>query len=507
MRSGGLSGVAGLGFAVALLALPPAARAAGLDAKKVDALVGPTLKRWSVPGLAVAVVRDGEVVYLKGHGVKDVEKKGPVTPDTVFPIASCTKGFTTTAMAMLVGEGKMGWDDRVRKHVPFFHLSDPLADREVTLRDLVTHRTGLAGHHLLWYRSPWSQEEIVRRAGKLPLSRPFRTAFQYQSTMFNAAGLAVASASGMSWDEFVRKRLFTPLGMRSACCTSTAARKAPDHAGGHRLLRRGEVEPMPGYPMPTPDAAGSIHASARDLAKWVQFHLDGGTAGKNRLVSASALGETHSPQFVMRMTPTERELFPDTVQMSYGMAWVVHDYRGLKVVEHGGAVDGFRAHFTLVPEKRLGIVLLCNLHQTHMNLALSNGLVDLALGLPPRDWTALHRAALGKVRARDEAREKARLAGRHHGTTPSRELAAYAGRYEHPAYGSVRVALERGGLVWVWHDFRPRLEHFHYDTFRLVEEPVGPAEVVFALDERGDVARFKVTGTMNVTFEKVRARR
>jgi hypothetical protein len=238
----------------------------------------------------------------------------------------------------------------------------------------------------------------------------------------------------------------------------------------------------------------------------LQFHLDGGTVGKKRLVSAEALRETHAPQVVIRMPPAERELFPDTVQLSYGMGWVVHDYRGLKVVEHGGAVDGFRAHFTLVPEKRLGIVLLCNLHQTHMNLALSNGLVDLALGLPPRDWTGLHRTALGRDRARAEAREKARLAGRHRGTSPSRELAAYAGRYEHPAYGTVRVALEKGELVWRWHDFRVRLEHFHYDTFRLTPEPVGPADVVFALDERGAVARFEVTGTMNVVFRRVPAR-
>ena len=162
-----------------------------MDPAAIDAIVKKSLDAWHVPGVAVAVVRDGEVIYLKGHGVKSLDADDPVTPDTLFPIGSCTKAFTTAAMAILVDEGKMAWDDPVRKHLSYFHLGDPLADKEVTLRDLVCHRTGLAPHDLLWYRSPWPPEEIVRRAGLLPLDQPFRTRFQYQSTMFTAAGLAV----------------------------------------------------------------------------------------------------------------------------------------------------------------------------------------------------------------------------------------------------------------------------------------------------------------------------
>jgi CubicO group peptidase (beta-lactamase class C family) len=488
-------------LALALL-VPAPAPAREVDARAVDGLVGQALKAWRVPGVAVAIVRGDDVVYLKGHGLREVGGKAPVTPDTLFPIASCTKGFTATAMAVLVDEGKLAWDDPVRKHVPFFRLADPLADREVRLRDLVCHRTGLAGHDMLWYRAPWTQEEAIRRAGKLPLDRPFRSAFQYQSTMFAAAGYAVQSAARTPWSDFVHQRLLDPLGMRATVFTSTAAARSADRAGPHRLDGSGRAQVIPYYPMETPDPAGSIHAGARDLAKWVRFHLGDGTVGGRRLVSTASLRETHTPQMAIPLEESEHSLHPDTVQLSYGMGWVVHDYRGHGLVSHAGAIDGFRAHFTLVPRAKLGIVLLNNLDRTQMNLALCNSLLDLLLGLPRKDWNALMGRAVRKEAAAAAERERARLARRHQGTTPSRELAAYAGAYEHPAYGTVRVALERGALVWRWNDWHGTLEHFHYDTFTLPLDSLGRPQVVFALDADGLVARMKVGGNLNVEFRK-----
>jgi len=213
-----------VGMALAtLLACRPATAAGPFDPKPIDALVEKALAAWHVPGVAVAIVQDNEVVYLKGHGVREIGGRDLVTADTVFPLASCSKAFTTTAMAMLVDEGKMAWDDLVRKHLPTFRLSDPLADRNVVLRDLVCHRTGLRSHDLLWYRATWKPEEAVRRAGLLPLDKPFRSAFQYQSTMFTAAGLCVSSASGMPWHDFVRRRILDPLEMRATFFPSTDA--------------------------------------------------------------------------------------------------------------------------------------------------------------------------------------------------------------------------------------------------------------------------------------------
>jgi CubicO group peptidase (beta-lactamase class C family) len=488
-------------LALALLAAPSLCPAGEVNRDTLDEIVRRAMTAWKVPGVAVGIVRDGKVIYLAGHGVRRLGSKEAVTPDTLFPIASCTKAFTTTAMAMLVDEGKMAWDDPVRRHLSWFHLQDAEADRQVTLRDLVTHRTGLRGHDLLWYRSPWPLEDIVRRAGRLPLEKPFRKAFQYQSTMFTAAGLAVAAASGTSWSEFVRKRLLDPLEMSHVVFSTADACKAADHAFPHRLDSRGEPQEIDFYPITVPDPAGAIHAGARDLARWLLFQLGDGTAGGKRLISAKGLAETHTPQIEVPMDPIEQAFFPQTKRMDYGMGWVILEHRGRRILMHAGAIDGFRAHLTLVPEERLGIVLLNNLDQTRMNLALSNALLDALLGLPRQDWNAVGLAAVRRAEADRAAEERERLAKRHLNTRPSRELLAYAGKYEHPAYGIVEVTVTPRGLVWRWNDFQGRLEHFHFDTFTLPIEAMGTPQVIFALED-GAVQQMEVTGRMRATFRK-----
>jgi CubicO group peptidase (beta-lactamase class C family) len=486
---------------VALLALALPAQAADLDADAIDKAVRDAMKAWEVPGVAVAVVR-GDDVYLKGYGVRALDGKDPVTPDTLFPLASCSKAFTTTAMAMLVDDGKMTWDDPVRKHVPFFHLSDPLADRDVTLRDLVCHRTGVRGHDLLWYHAPWTPEESVRRVGLLPLDLPFRTRMQYQSTMFTAAGLAVGSASGKPWDQFIRERVLDPLELKSVVFTTKDAEKTADRPSGHRRNRLGHPEAMPSYIFEHADPATSAHASARDLGKWLQFQLGDGTWGTKRLVSAASLGETHTPQMVIRLEGMDKELHTETTQMSYGMAWVIHDYRGEQVISHGGVIDGIRVQLTMVPKKKIGIAVLCNLHRTYMNQALTNSLLDLLLGAPKKDWNAHVQAVVKKYEDQTAENVRKQLEQRHRDTKPSRELAAYAGNYEHPAYGEVRVTLERGQLVWTWNHFSGPLEHFHYDTFVLHEEVMQEPFVQFVLDTDGKVNVMKVGGVVGLEFKR-----
>jgi CubicO group peptidase (beta-lactamase class C family) len=475
-----------------------------VDAHAIDTIMKESLQAWHVPGAAVAIVRNDEVVYLKGFGVKQLGGDEAVTPDTLFPLASCTKAFTTTALAMLVDEGKLDWDDPVRKHVEFFHLSDPLADANVTLRDLVTHRTGLSGHDLLWYRSPWERDDIIRRVGRVPLKHSFRSTFQYQTIMFMVAGCAVESASKMKWEDFVQKRIFDPLGMNGAKFTSTAAEAAPDYASPHRKNRGGEPEVIPRYPLSRPDPAGSIHASARDLACWVRFQLgDGDFAGK-RLVSAKSLIETHSPQMIIRMEGPAKDLNPDTHQMNYGMGWVLQDYRGHFLVSHAGAIDGFRAHITLVPDAHLGVVLLNNLHGTQMNLAVSNQVVDHLLGLARRDWNGFVAAQAQKAERAAAALVQEREAKRRLGTRPSRELAAYTGTYENPAYGTATITLDNGSLVWKWNSFMGELVHFHYDTFTVANDRIGQPQLVFTLGRGGEVATMKFLDVLEAEFIRVK---
>jgi CubicO group peptidase (beta-lactamase class C family) len=487
----------------ALAGLPLATSPAGAGEKaSPEKLIRAALEAWDVSGAAVGVVRGDRVEHLAGHGVKARGEKAPVTAATLFPLGSCTKAFTTAALAILVDEGKLDWDDPVRKHVPFFRLADALADRGVVLRDLLCHRTGVPTQDLFWYHSSLTPEEAVRRLANLPPTRSFRSAFQYQSTMFTAAGLAVESASGKPWAEFVTRRLFEPLGMKKAGC-STASFKSEDRATGHRLAGNRDAEALPAWhPFARPDAALSIHASAADLCPWLRLQLNAGAFDGKRLVSARSLGETHTPQMVLPLVGRERRLHPDTTQMSYGLGWVVHDYRGWKVVAHAGVLDGFRVQITLVPKAKLGLAVLANLHGTRMNLALSYALVDHYLGLAPRDWNAY---LIKQVREEDREDERARrefLAGRHQGTRPSRLLSAYVGTYHHDAFGPLRLTLERGRLVFEWTRFSAPLEHFHHDTFLTQLEYLGEIVLTFALDSDGNVAELNAGAPFGVVFRR-----
>jgi len=485
---------------VALLAAATLAAAADdrTGTAGIDKLVADALAAWEVPGAAVVIVTRDRVVNLNGYGRRELGHNEPVTADTIFPLASCTKAFTTTLLAMLADEGKLRWDDRVRTHWPEFHLADPLADAEVTLRDLLTHRTGVASHDLLWYCSPLSPEELVRRVGKLPLERSFRTAFQYQSVMYTAAGLAAGRAGGSTWQDLVERRIFVPLGMMSAR-TSTPER-SQNLATPHRPDREGRLRVIPWYVQRQPNAAGSVHASARDLAAWLQLQIGDGTYHGRRLVSAENLAETHTPQFALRLDGIVKESNPDTLQMSYGLAWVIQDYRGHLLVSHAGTIDGFRAHVTLLPRDGCALAILANRHHTRMNLALSNMLVDHLLGLPAKDWHSVFRGIVRQEEAAKKSTRERRDRERRAGTRPSRPLSEYAGVYENPAYGRATVTLSDGRLHWDWSGFQVMLEHYHADTFVASDENLDDPLIDFSVDPRGGVSGFTF---LNLKFRRL----
>jgi CubicO group peptidase (beta-lactamase class C family) len=437
-----------------ILALLPAAEPAKpVDADAIDTLVQKAMQAWRVPGVAVGIVRDGEVIYLKGHGLRSLKGTDPVTPDTVFPLASCSKAFTTAVLAQLVAEGKLDWDDPVRKHLPDFHLADPLADRDVTLRDLLCHRTGVASNDWLWYYTDLPAEERIKRVGMIPLERPFRTAFQYQSTMFTAAGLSAGRAAKKSWSDLVQARLLEPLGMKRTVLTSTDAQNL-EPAGGHQVNGMGKIEPLPPFFMTKPDPAGSVHSCARDLCRWLNYQL-----------TTPLLDETHRPQMVIPMDDMTRKNHPDTVQLSYGMAWVVQDYHGQSLRSHAGLIDGFRVHLALVPRARLGIVLLNNLDRTQMNQSLLNSLLDHLLGLPRRDWNRYHldlKVADDRRVAKEEREREAKI---RHDTQPSLPLRDYVGTYSHKAAGEIEIASDGKTLRFSWQRLHGNLEHSQFDTF------------------------------------------
>ncbi|HEX6158796.1 MAG TPA: serine hydrolase domain-containing protein, partial [Thermoanaerobaculia bacterium] len=359
--------------AVLALALALPSFAQKLDPYNLDKLITGTLKAWQIPGAAIAIVQNDRIVHLKGYGSKEAGGTDPVGPDTLFQIASTSKAFTTAAMAMLVDEKKLSWDDPVRQHVDYFRLSDLCADSSVTLRDVVSHRTGLTRHDELWDNSPLTREEVIRRMGLVELARPFRTAYQYQNIMFITAGEAVASASGMPWDDFVRTRLFLPLGMTRTLTSDAQWAAATDRAAGHRWdSQRSTVIPQRPIETQTLGAGGAIKSSARDMANWVRFQLGDGYFDNRRLISAEALAETKMPQTVMRLENSTRDNNPETSLISYGMGWVIQDYRGELLVSHSGSLNGFRAHVDLLPKRGAGFVILLNAGRSLAAVALRN---------------------------------------------------------------------------------------------------------------------------------------
>lgn len=444
-----------------------------LDHAEVDRIAREALEFWQIPGAGVAVVQEDQVVACSGYGVRDLRTSVPVTADSLFAIASVTKAFTTCCLAMLVDEGRLEWDDPVRKHLDWFRLSDPLADANVIVRDLVTHRTGLSRHDLFWYKSPWNREEIIRKCGLVALTKPFRSTYQYNNNMFVAAGLVLQAITGQTWEQFVQERIFLPLGMSTANCSSTDAVKAANHAVPHRKHGENPLAPIEWLNFDVEGPGGTINASAQEMAAWLRLQLANGVFQGQRLVSEENLRETRSPQMAMRATePAERAALDltETTQQTYGMGWTLWDYRGHGLHSHGGAIDGFRSTLALAPRRNLGLVVLVNGAPTEAHTAIRNALLDRLLGLEPKDWNTLLKASFDKAVADGKEKERQRAEKCRTDTQPSCEWSAYAGEYHHDGYGIARVEASEAGLTLSWSNFILPLQHWHYDTFLLKDE-------------------------------------
>ena len=458
-----------------------------------DEFVRDGMKSWGVPGLAIAVVKDGRVVLAKGYGFRNVGKSLPVTADTIFAIGSSTKAFTTMAMGMLVEEGKLAWDEPVTNYLPRFRLKDEVAGKRMTPRDLVTHRSGLPRHDLVWYNAKLSRLELVDRLPYLEPNKDFRETFQYQNLMFLTAGHLTATVAGMSWEEVLRTRILDPIGMKSSNFAVTESQKSQDFATPYTLKDKAAID-VPFRVIDAMGPAGSINASINDMARWVQLNLTGTVDGK-RIVSARQLAELHRPQMVIQNFPGLGE-DSEIQQLSYGLGWFVESYRGTKRVHHGGNIDGFSAMVALMPAEGMGVVVLTNLNGTPLPTIVARHATDRMLRLEPIDWNGrmLKRREVGEKA--NEAAKKSAGDERKTGTKPAHTLDEYVGEYEHPAYGVVAVKQEGAALTAQFHDIPIRLNHWHYESFRGDVEEKSLSEIKlffqFFTDGNGDVDRLTV---------------
>jgi CubicO group peptidase (beta-lactamase class C family) len=479
-----------------LLLIPSGLRAQPAPLTGLDAYIEAAMRDWEIPGLAMAVVRNDSVIFAKGYGVTELGQSALVDEHTLFAIASTSKAFTSASLAILVDEGKLSWDDPVTKHLPGFELMDPYVTREITIRDLLTHRVGVARHDNIWIAAPFDRDEILRRARHLPMVAGFRDRYGYNNIMYITAGEVVGAVAGGSWDGFLEERIFGPLGMTRSSSRTAAAEARGNVAASHTHVE-GRVQAVPRRDYDNIGGAGAVFSSAWDMAQWMRLHLGGGVYEGRRLLSDSALAEMYTPHTVIRSDSVADRMFPETNFWAYALGWRLHDYRGRKLVNHSGSINYTRTQVSMIPSENIGVVVMANLSSSNLQLAITYRVLDALIGLEPRDWSAeyLEVARRGEERSAETARqlEAARLPD----TRPSLGLEHYAGTFSSPLFGEMRVTMEGGGLVLHYSpEYVADLQHWHQDIFRAVWRRPGAGRTfaTFSIDERGRIQSLQIDG-------------
>ena len=479
-----------------------------LPLEALDARIDSLRVAFGIPGLAIAVVSEDSCVLTRGYGMVRVEGVERVDAETLFAIGSTTKAFTSTAMAMLVGEGVLDWDDPVSELLTGFALEDPWLTRQITVRDMLAHRSGLPMANLLWLTGMHEAEELVERLRFLKPSADFRAAFTYQNVLYVAAGEIIERTTGIGWADFVVQRILDPLGMERTR-TSMENLDAVGNLASPHVSMGGSIRPVPYRNIDAVGPAGSILSSAEDMARWLRFQLSQGMAGDRRLVESEALLETHRPQILIPREGPVATFYPDTRSLEYGMGWVVSEYRGRRVLDHGGGIDGMTTLVALVPEEGLGVAILTNLQTATPPYWILYPVLDVLLGHEPIDRTDGFRAIAEQVEAILRVEPP-----RVEGTQPSLPLESYAGAYESALLGSARVTLEDGRLVFRFGRFTGPLVAWHFDTFRADWDDgawraaAGPGWITFRLDRAGAVEALElvaIPGEEPWTFRRIAA--
>ncbi|HXI21449.1 MAG TPA: serine hydrolase [Gemmatimonadales bacterium] len=492
---------------IGLIALLPCLCPAGLAGQApsgpppdLDRYVESTMRDFEVPGLALTIVKDGRVVVARGYGVRTLGRPEPVDAHTRFGIASNTKAFTATAIGLLVEEGKLRWDEPVITYLPWFRLSDPYVTREITVRDLLVHRSGLGlgeGDLLWWPPSTYDRPEIARRLRFLPLRTSFRSAYAYDNVLYLIAGEVIEAVSGQSWEDFVASRILTPLDMSESNVRHSAAVSSGNIATPHARVD-GVVRPVKPFDSDNTNPAGGINTSATDIAKWLLVQLDSGAVrGGTRLFSPATTRQLWTLVTPIPIGRPPAELSPLAPAFrGYALGFEVREYRGHKLVCHTGGLPGYVSRVAMIPDLNLGVAVLTNSETPAME-AIAFRILDHYLGAR-WDWRAGWRTVTARGDSMVRAAETRTAASRDSTIGPSLPLDRYAGRYQDPWYGEITVERAGDHLV-IRFSHTPSLvgdlEHWQYDTFVARwrdRELRADAFVSFSLTPEGGIDRVKL---------------
>jgi len=466
----------------------------------LDSYIARVLKTFEVPGLAVAIVKDGKVVLAKGYGVRKLGETTPVDEKTLFGIGSNTKAFTSAALATLVDEGKISWDDPVYQRLPGFQMYDPYVSHEMTIRDLLTHRSGMGlgeGDLLFWPHTTFTRDEIIYRLRFMKPASSFRSRFAYDNLLYIAAGQIIPAVTGQSWEDYVRKHILLPLGMNATNLSNAAFKSGNNYAWPHSKLD-GRLQVIDFINLDNAGPAGSINSSVGEMAKWVALQLNRGKLPNSdaRLFSERQSSEMWSAQTILPAGERPGPLAALSSKFaSYALGWGLRDYHGRKLVGHTGGVAGFVSRVMLVPEENLGVVILTNAEEGGAFDSILFHLLDFYFGVSSTDWIAAFKAAKDereKVATQvmiDQSNARPAVA------KPSLPLNEYAGVYNDAWYGPATIRLENASLVFTL-DHTPKavadLQVWQYDTFQahFRDRTIEDAFVTFTVNPVGRIDHF-----------------
>ncbi|HEU5374638.1 MAG TPA: serine hydrolase [Ktedonobacteraceae bacterium] len=454
------------------------------------------LQDGKVPGAAVIILKEGEVLLAQGFGKRNVVEDLDVTPRTLFPIGSSGKAFTAAAIALLVDEGKLEWDKPVRHYLPTFKLHDQFASERMTVRDLLCHRGGLPRHEFLWYGSNFTRKEMIERLAYLEPSADFRARYQYNNLMYATAGYVIECETGQTWEEFVATRIFQPLGMAASNTDVEVSFATGDYALPYEE-KKDEIKEVPFYrKFQAMGPAGGINTNLEDMEHWLRFQLNEGKHGETQLLSAEHLGQNHTPHTVI---PTGASIplgtYPEIANWCYGQGWFVGSYRGHRMVQHGGSIDGFMAEVVLLPDEDIAVAVFTNRGGTFVPYSIAFTASDRLLSAEKTDWNGRLQKEFADLKAQAEKQlaESQKAEPALPGTRPSHPLDAYCGRYEHPGYGIVTISQADDQLQFTYNAIPSPVTHVHYDIFELTLERFEfKAKISFATAEKGDIESLAV---------------
>ena len=438
--------------------------------KQIDQYCEKALEDWEVPGFAVSIVKDGKILKETGYGLAEQGQKKPLDEHSLFSIASNTKAFISTALGLLVEEGKISWEDKVIDYLPYLRMYDPYVSQHLTVEDLLCHRSGLGtfSGDVIWYKSDYTVEEVIRLIQFVPQSYEFRAGYGYSNLMYITAGEVIKAASGISWDEYLRQKIFVPLGMNETYTSIKEISKSKQAATPHKTTHLGH-QPIKWTNWDNMGAAGGIISSVHDMSKWVKLQLDEGVYHRDTIYSAETLENLWKPRQNFTLSSYTKTLFPSATYQGYGLGWSMIDYRKHKMVTHSGGYDGMYSRVLLVPELELGIVVLTN-SMTPLYNALTYYIVDRFMDGPERDWSLeyleRHHVDLKERAAEVQGYESKKDLN----NKPDISLKEFAGMYRSEMFGPIQIIHVENRLMLHFpnaQQLNAHLEHWNDNTFEI----------------------------------------